>query len=91
MAKNIIDSLDNISKLIEEEKYQEAKNYIKKTKEEIETGKDAADYIDDLVDNLQQENMVIYRKKVEFCRKMSNFETYIYQGVYLSIPIIQHS
>lgn len=30
MAKNIIDSLDNISKLIEEEKYQEAKNYIKK-------------------------------------------------------------
>lgn len=53
MAKNIIDSLDNISKLIEEEKYQEAKNYIKKTKEEIETGKDASDYIDDLVDNLQ--------------------------------------
>ena len=53
MAKHIIDSLDNISKLIEEEKYQEAKNYIKKTKEEIETGKDAADYIDDLVDNLQ--------------------------------------
>ena len=53
MAKNIIDSLDNISKLIEEEKYQEAKNYIKKTKEEIKTGKDAADYIDDLVDNLQ--------------------------------------
>ncbi len=53
MAKHIIDSLDNISKLIEEEKYQEAKNYIKKTKEKIETGKDASDYIDDLIDNLQ--------------------------------------
>lgn len=55
MAKHIIDSLDNISKLIEEEKYQEAKNYIKKTKEEIEIeiGKDASDYIDDLVNNLQ--------------------------------------
>lgn len=53
MAKHIIDSLDNISKLIEEEKYQEAKNYIKKTKEEIEIGEDASDYIDDLVNNLQ--------------------------------------
>lgn len=53
MAKHIIDSLDNISKLIEEEKYQEAKNYIKKTKEEIKIGKDASDYIDDLVNNLQ--------------------------------------
>ena len=53
MAKHIIDSLDNISKLIEEEKYQEAKNYIKKTKEEIKIGKDVSDYIDDLVNNLQ--------------------------------------
>lgn len=39
MSKNIIDSLDNINKLIEEEKYQEAINYIEKTKKEIKAGK----------------------------------------------------
>ncbi|MBQ9314976.1 MAG: hypothetical protein IJ220_08340 [Clostridia bacterium] len=53
MSVNFIDSLDNISKLIEEEKYQQAKDYIRKTKAEIETKKDTSDYIDDLVDNLQ--------------------------------------
>ncbi len=53
MDKNIIDSLDNINKLIEEEKYQEAINYIKKTKAEIKTGKDASNYMDGLINDLK--------------------------------------
>ena len=53
MSKDIIDSLDNINKLIEEKKYQEAINYIKKTKEEIKTKKDASNYMDSLVNDLK--------------------------------------
>lgn len=53
MSKNIIDSLDNINKLIEEEKYQEAINYIEKTKEEIKTGKDVSNYMDSLINDLK--------------------------------------
>ncbi len=64
MSKNIIDSLDNINKLIEEEKYQEAINYIEKTKEEIKTGKDVSNYMDSLINDLKQ-------KFVEKSRKMS--------------------
>ena len=52
MSINFIDSLDNISKLIDEEKYQQAKDYIRKTREEIESQKDTSDYIDDLVNEL---------------------------------------
>ena len=52
MDKNIIDSLDNINKLIENEKYQEAINYIK-TKEEIKAGKDASNYMDSLINDLK--------------------------------------
>ncbi len=52
MSKNIIDSLDNINKLIEEEKYQEAINYIEKTKAEIKT-KDASNYMEDLINDLK--------------------------------------
>ncbi len=53
MEKNIIESLDNINKLIEERKYQEAKNYIKKTKAEMSNKNNPSSYIDDLVDNLK--------------------------------------
>lgn len=53
MSKNIIDSLDNINKLIEEEKYQEAINYIKKIKKEIKAGKDASNYMDSLINDLK--------------------------------------
>ena len=53
MSKNIIDSLDNINKLIEEEKYQEAINYIEKTKEEIKTGKAVSNYMDSLINDLK--------------------------------------
>lgn len=53
MSKNIIDSLDNINKLIEEEKYQEAINYIEKTKKEMQTRKDASKYMDSLIDDLK--------------------------------------
>ena len=70
MSKNIIDSLDNINKLIEEEKYQEAINYIEKTKEEIKTGKDVSNYMDSLINDLKQ-------KFVEKSRKMSNFESHL--------------
>ena len=70
MSKNIIDSLDNINKLIEEEKYQEAINYIEKTKEEIKAGKDVSNYMDSLINDLKQ-------KFVEKSRKMSNFESHL--------------
>lgn len=53
MSKNIINTLDNINKLIEEEKYQEAKNYIKKAKTEIKDKKDASNYIDNLINDLK--------------------------------------
>lgn len=53
MSKNIIDSLDHINKLIEEEKYQEAKKYIENIKKEMQTRKDASNYMDSLIDELK--------------------------------------
>lgn len=53
MENNIIDLLDSIDKLIEEEKYMEAKNCIKKAKEKLKTKKDASDYMDKLIDDLK--------------------------------------
>lgn len=53
MIKNIIDSLDNINKLIEEAKYQEAINYIAKTKEKIGKRKDISNYMDSLINDLK--------------------------------------
>lgn len=53
MEKNIIESLDNINKLIEDEKYQEAKDYIKETKSKIKTKKNASNYMDDLISDLK--------------------------------------
>lgn len=53
MEKNIIESLDNINKLIEEEKYQEASNYIKRMKSEVKKTKDASNYMDSLINDLK--------------------------------------